>query len=111
MKLKGLLPSLREKKRYIAFSIKSADDISFKEAKNGIEGSMLKFIGELGVANAGPLFLKDWKNMKGIIKVNTKYVDHTKASIALIKEINGKKAKVESIGVSGVLSKIRSSHF
>lgn len=111
MKLKGLLPSLREKKRYIAFSIKSADDISFKEAKNEIETSMLKFIGELGFANTGPLFLKDWKDMKGIVKVNTKYVDHTKAAMALIKEINGKKAKIESIAVSGVLNKIRSSHF
>jgi len=111
MKLKPLMPSLREKKRYIAFEIKSKERLSFNEAKQAIEDKMKEFIGTLGMANAGPIFLNDWEDNKGIVRVNSKFVDHTKASLALIKEVNGKKVLFQSLGVSGVIDKLRKSYF
>jgi len=57
------------------------------------------------------MFLKDWKDNKGIVRVNSKYVDHTKASMALIKEVNGKKAKVQSLAISGIVDKLRKKYF
>ena len=111
MKLKPLLPSLREKKRYIAFEVQTDSPISFEDAKKCIEQSMQKFLGDFGMAKAGVLFLKDWKNNRGIMRVDAKYTDATKASLALVKELNNRKAIIQSIKVSGVLDKIRSSCF
>ena len=111
MKLRQLLPSLREKKRYIAFEVQTNERIGLEQAKKAIEQTMKGFLGDLGIARAGILFLNDWKENRGIIKVNTKYVDEIKASFALIQDIAHHKAIVKSIGVSGALEKIRSSYF
>ena len=107
MKLKALLPSLREKKRYVGFVVESKESLDLKQVKESIETSMKELVGSLGMANAGLLFLKDWKDNKGIVRVSTKNVDHLKASLALIKEINGKKIIIKSLGVSGVVDKVR----
>lgn len=111
MKLRPVLPSLREKKRYIAFEVQAEKVFGFEHVKKSIEQSMKGFLGDLGMARAGILFLHDWKENKGIIKVNTKYVDEVKGSFALVQEIAQEKAIVRSIGVSGALEKIRHSYF
>ena len=111
MKLRPLIPSLREKKRYVAFEVQTDGKIDLDHAKKSIEQSMKGFLGDLGMARAGILFLNDWKQNRGIIKVNTKYVDDIKASLALVQEMASKKAIVRSIGVSGALEKIRSLYF
>jgi ribonuclease P/MRP protein subunit POP5 len=111
MKLKPLLPSLREKKRYIAFEVESKQEIGFEETRKQIKHTMQTLIGDLGMAKMGLLFLKDWKNSKGIMRVNTKYVDEAKASLALVTSINQKTTKIKSIKISGVLNKIRQSCF
>ena len=111
MKLKAILPSLREKKQYIAFEVEKPENIGLKETRNAIMASTKNLIGDLGMAKAGILFLKDWKDQKGILRVNSKYVNYTKASMALITEISGKKARIKSVGVSGVVNKVRESHF
>ncbi len=110
MVLKPLIPSLREKKRYIAFEVKADHAVAFHDAKKQIEQSMHTFLGDLGMAKAGVIFLKDWKNNRGIFKVNTKHVDEAKAALALVQTINSTKAIVQSVGVSGSLDKMRSSY-
>ncbi len=111
MKLKAILPSMREKKRYVAFEVEKPAKASLAEAKSAIMGSAKDFLGELGMAKAGILFLKDWNDQKGIMRVNSKYANHAKAVLALVKEVDGKKAKIKSVAVSGVVNKIRESHF
>ncbi|MFH1638450.1 MAG: Rpp14/Pop5 family protein [Candidatus Woesearchaeota archaeon] len=99
--MKPLPSSLREKKRYIAFRV-MGQGISLQKAKNAIMGRLLRFIGEIGMAKAGIMFLKDWKDNKGIMKVAASEADKVKASLALVKEIT-----VKSVGVSGTLEKAR----
>lgn len=111
MKLKPLLPSLREKKRYIAFEVQTESELSLAEARESIEATMHGFLGDLGMARAGVLFLKDWKQQRGIIRVNTKHVDDVKAAFALVQEVAKHKAKVQSLAVSGAIGKIRESYF
>jgi len=111
MKLKPLLPSLREKKRYLAFKIEANKELTLTEVRMAIERSLKEFTGDLGVAKAGMIFLKDWKDNTGIVRVNTKSVDTVKASLALIKQIDNQKVVVKSLGVSGVINKIRKSYF
>ena len=103
------MPSLREKKRYIAFEVESEEKVSFSDVKMAIEHSMKQFIGDFGMAHAGLLFLPDWEHNKGIFKVNTSMVDHAKASLALITAIAAHKATVKSVAVSGAINKLRIS--
>ena len=105
------MPSLREKKRYIAFKVVSNQEIKSGDAKKGIEATMRCFLGDLGMAKVGILFLKDWKNNTGIMRVNTKYVDEAKAGLALVQKINEKKVIVKSVHVSGMIDKVRNSCF
>ncbi len=111
MKLKQVLPSLREKKRYVAFEVQSKASITRATAKKAITEKMQEFIGTLGMANAGLQFLPDWENNKGIYRVNTKYISHSKACLALMKTVDNKKVIVKSLATTGVINKIRKKYF
>jgi len=108
-RLKPILPSLREKKRYLAFEVISKSNIfDYNSIAGAIHNSLLQLIGELGAGKAGIKFLEDKFNQesqKGLVKVSHKYVDHLRASLALIKDINEEEVIVRSIGVSGILKK------
>ena len=105
--LKPLLPSLKEKKRYIAFEVLSDNEINQEEAYKAIENNSKDYLGSLGLSKASFLPLNIWKNNRGIIKVAHKEADNMKASLTLIKNINQKNVVIRSIGVSGVLNKAK----
>ena len=111
MKLKPILPSLREKKRYIAFSVESSSLVSFHETRREIEASMQQFLGDFGMAQAGLFFMKDWHKQQVILRVSSKYVDHARASFTFIETVAGHKAQVSSLAVSGVVDTLRKGHF
>jgi len=109
MKVKPLLPSLREKKRYLVFQVISKSPIkSSQKIIKSIYSEYLKFLGELGFAKAAPMFLNDKynsKSQKGIIKINNKYINHLKAVLTLVKKIDRQDIIISSVGVSGILNK------
>ena len=109
-----MLPSLREKKRYLAFEISSKKPIkALKGVKKAIELSMLSFIGLKGVANAGIIFLEDKYNPKkqrGLIRVDNRYVDELRASLALIQKIDKEPVMVRSVGASGTIKQAESKY-
>jgi RNase P/RNase MRP subunit POP5 len=96
-----LMPTLREKRHYVVLIGEGAE----QELKKIIEKAILDFIGTLGYAKAGPLFIEGGKN-KGnvyfIVSVVTGYVDAVKSAMALIK-----KPRVKCIGVSGTIKKAK----
>jgi ribonuclease P/MRP protein subunit POP5 len=104
-----ILPTLREKTRYLAFEVISDHEIKdFKAISEEIEDKSLLFLGQLGLAKAGIRILPEKWNLqfqKGLIKINNKYVNELKSSLTLIEKINNKKVVVKSIGVSGILKK------
>jgi ribonuclease P/MRP protein subunit POP5 len=107
-KIKALRPSLREKKRYIAFKIQSAEIVSFSSVSNAVYASYSKLFGEVGLAKAGIIVLKErWNSEKqvGILKVSHKYINEVKSSLTLIKQIDNTKVIASSITASGVLKK------
>ena len=107
IKIKPLLPVLKEKKRYLLYEIDGKNKISNDEIESGVRD----FIGDLGMARAGFRFVKN-KNNKGIIQVNHKYVDEVKTGLMLIKKINRNQVRFRTVKVSGVINKLmRDSHF
>lgn len=109
MKIKQLLPSQKEKKRYLAFEIISKNKLKkASDVFKAIINSLLLFAGQKGAAQAGIRILADKYNketQKGIIRVNHKMVDILKSSLMLIKEINGEPVAIKSIATSGILQK------
>ena len=100
------MPSLREKKRFVVFEIISNNKFDEKQASDAINSQCLSFLGELGFSKAGIMFLPDkFKNNKGMIKVNNKYVNELKSCLALTKKINNEDVIVRSIGTSGIINK------
>ncbi len=107
-KIKPVIPSLREKKRYLAFEIISGNKLSINDVKEAIINAVSRFLGEFGSSKAGIIFLDDKYNEKtqrGIIKVNRKQVDNLKSALILIKKIKNEDIIFRSIGVSGILKK------
>ena len=108
-KLKPLLPSLREKKRYLAFEVLSKGKITdFDAVSEAILQNSTEFLGHLGMSKAGVMMLKDKYNkdsQRGLIRVNHKNIDNLKAALTMIDKIDDQETIVKSIGVSGILKK------
>ncbi|MBD3304289.1 hypothetical protein GF343_04020 [Candidatus Woesearchaeota archaeon] len=108
-KIKPVLPSLREKKRYLAFEIISKEPIKdFSDVSRAVWKALLDLSGVLGAAKAGIWLLSDkfYKDkQKGLIKVNHRNVDLLKSALCTIRQINGTDVIVRSVGLSGILKK------
>jgi ribonuclease P/MRP protein subunit POP5 len=106
--MKPLLPSLKEKKRYVVFGILADTTVRDSDAYSAIKESMHQFVGDKGMAMAGVQFIHEkWNSQKqrGIIRVTHTSVDDLRASFPFITTINHNKVVVYSVGVSGILAK------
>jgi len=103
------LPSLRERKRYLAFEIISEKPIKdFTAVSKAVWEKALQYIGELGCAEAGLMMLPDKYNkerQRGLIRVNNKSLDKLRATLALIEQIDNQQVIMRSRGASGILKK------
>ena len=113
-KLKPILPSLREKKRYLVFEVISGEKITSPDAvSDSVYHYSQQFLGQLGAAKAGIMVLNnkwDPKLQRGIIKVGHRHVDAVKAALALGTKINDKEVIFRSLGVSGILKKAENNY-
>ena len=104
--IKPLQPSLREKKRYVAFEMICKKSMTFNQISKAILDSALKYSGVKDLAEMGLIVLKErFKKNKGIIRVSTKTVKCLKAALTLIKEIDKIPVVFRTLTVSGVLQK------
>lgn len=109
--IKGLLPSLREKKRYMVCEVLSEKPIANRTAVTGaILSSFLSLFGEQGIAKAGLQTLPDYnrETQRGLLRIAHTGVQQLKASMALIRTINSQPVIVRSVSVSGMLKKAKS---
>lgn len=107
--MKRLLPSLRKKKRYVAFEIVSESQHDSKSVKNAIWDAILDLFGEYGgsIINAHIIEEKYEKN-KGIIKCSHTSIDWLIASLCIVRNVGGKPATIRSVGVSSTIEKAKS---
>ena len=107
--MKPILPTLREKKRYVAFEIVSRNKIkAYSSVSKAIWQAALAYAGELGTSRAGLWLIPerwDAQKQRGILRVNHKHVDHARSSLALVKKIEDQPVICRSRGVSGILKK------
>ena len=108
--MKPILPSLKQKKRYIVFEIVSKSKIrDIHAVSEAISQKLCSFMGTFGAGKAGVIVLNNYDTTKqrGIIKVSNKAVHQVKSALMMITKIGRKKAIVRSVGVSGILKKAK----
>ncbi len=108
-KLKPLLPTLKEKKRYLAFEIVSKSKIkAFSSVSKALWGAFLSLFGTRGAAEAGLWVFSEKYNsnsQRGLLKVSHRSLDSSRASLAMVTEIESQPVVVRSLGASGILKK------
>ncbi len=106
IKQKALLPSLREKKRYLVYEVVSEANFGYKDIKDSIVSALKELFGLDGLARAGLDFV-EYNQNKGIIRVSTKGLDMLRASFCFVRKVNKDEIILRSLGVSGMLKKAR----
>ena len=113
-KLKPILPSLREKKRYLVFEVISRQKVNdFNKVSNAIWHYTLQFLGQSGGAKTGLMVLGNKWNpdlQRGIIKVSHKHVDEVKAALAFATKIDDNEVIFRTLGVSGIIRKAENKY-
>ncbi len=105
-----LLPSLKQKKRYVVFNVESSKKFSYSDLKSVTGNALQDFLGQFGLSKSSPMLVKEKvKDNKFIIKVNHTYVDECKAALMLIKKIKSVSVIIKSVAVSGTLKKASES--
>ncbi|MFH0978395.1 MAG: Rpp14/Pop5 family protein [Candidatus Woesearchaeota archaeon] len=108
-KIKPILPSLRERKRYLAFEIISEDKAhDFSAVSKALWQAFYKCLGEFECSRAGIQIVAEKYNanlQRGLLRVNNRYVNHIKSALIFIDHVSGTNAIVRSVGVSGMISK------
>lgn len=103
-----LLPSLRQKKRYVAFEILAEKKFSFNDIKAEVQNSLQQFLGYQGMAQASPLILAERFNQpkqRFVVKVSNILVDELKAALLFCTQINKTPIIIRSLITSGTLKK------
>lgn len=103
-----LIPTLKQKKRYVAFEIIADKKFSFPEIKEEMERAMKDFWGSSGISRAGPAFIDErfnFEKQRFLVKVNHKFVDEVISALILSKSIKNTPIIVRSVIVSGTLKK------
>ena len=106
------LPSMREKKRYIVFTVISERPVDYDFVRDALWNSMTHWIGEAGLAKAGIRLVKnlwDRNGQRGFIQVHPKYVDAVKVSMGLIHQLGDQRVIFQSIRVSGTIKSGKSA--
>lgn len=110
-KLKPLLPTLRQKKRFLLLQIESEKPLDFDTFSKGFTQETLFFMGSLDYGKAGVWILKDKfdeKKQEAVIKVALPFKDKLLGSIALIQELEKIPVRLKIKKVSGTLKGVYS---
>jgi len=106
-RIKGLMPSLKEKKRYMNIEIIPLDNNEFIGRPLFELTQMInKHLGIIDAAGAGLIPL-DLKNNHALIRVSAKYTDRIKTSLLFINELGSRKIILKTKKISGSVNKAR----
>ncbi len=108
-KMKPILPSLREKKRYVVFKVISDSQTSFSEVRKELMSESVAWMGELMFSRSGLSFIDEWNPQEqlGIVRINRTFLDHLRSVFCLVDSIGHNKAIIRSLGASGTLKGAR----
>ncbi len=113
-RLKTLIPTLRERERYIAFQIISENPISYIDLEKNLWDVMEEFLGEYGLSKTSLWLIKnlyDSKNQMGIVKCNHKSLTQVLACLGLISRLGESRVVFKILKISGTIKGLRVNLF
>ncbi|NMB86396.1 MAG: ribonuclease P [Methanothrix sp.] len=96
------LPSLRSRRRYMAFSLEAEGEISTGELMKEVRSAQLSLFGDSG-ASKNRLKLISFDGRRGLLRCSHAHIQDTRAILATIYSINGVRVSLHSKGVSGTI--------
>ena len=96
------IPTLREKKRYLAFEIISEKTINRQELVREILNSIILIYGDKGASEINPS-LMSFDGKYGILRCEREKRVETRAGMACIKNIHGIRVSIFVLGISGTI--------
>jgi ribonuclease P/MRP protein subunit POP5 len=111
---KPLPPSLRSRRRYIAYQVISEEKFIFQDFVNSIWHSLLNLLGELGTSEADIWIARDTydeKKQAGIIRCSHDKVEHVRVALSLIERIGDARVLVKVLGISGSIKATKMKFF
>ena len=106
-KIKHLLPSLREKKRYLAYEVLTEQPLN-KDFSAQLIGHVHRLLGLFDAAQAGVQSVQyDAHTQKGILRVGHRYADKVRAAFVLLSKYESQETLCRTLTVSGVLAKTK----
>jgi len=108
--LKILVPSLRERDRYISFQVISEEPIVYDDLEPGLQNMLIDFYGEYGFSKLSFWIIKnlyDPEKQFGAIKCNNKSVQQVIAGLGLISRLGEARVTIKILKVSGTIRGLR----
>ncbi len=109
-----LPPTLRDRKRYLAFKIISENKVNYYDLSNTMWHSILNFLGEFGSSESDPWIIKDsYKEDEqiGLIKCSHVSVEKVRAALALVQRIGDTRVIIQVLGISGTIKAAKKKFF
>jgi ribonuclease P/MRP protein subunit POP5 len=103
--LKRLLPSLRAKKRYLAFELICEEPANRNDLIKEVMSSASALLGDV-VASECDIKVLGFEDCKGVIQCAHTRVQESRASLAALTKINGKRAILHILGASGTIKRV-----
>jgi len=113
-KPKPLPPSLRGKRRYVAFQVFSEGKFILQDLNNSIWHSLLNLLGELGASQADIWIARDiYDEAKqiGIIRCSHNNVEQVRTALALVERIGDIRVVIKVLGISGSIKATKMKFF
>jgi ribonuclease P/MRP protein subunit POP5 len=105
---KGLKPSMRPKKRYIAFDIYADEEVGKDELVRALWGEAISFFGEERAADMN-LWVMGYnpRTLTGFLVCRRDRVTMVRACLGLLDRINGRRVGIRVLGVSGTVKSLK----
>ncbi|MDW7775385.1 MAG: Rpp14/Pop5 family protein [Methanosarcinales archaeon] len=100
--MKILPPTLRESKRYLAFSLASEDEISRRELIYELNNAATALVGDVGSSELGMRLLA-FDECSGIMQCAANKVWEVRGIMASVSSVKGVRVRIKVLGVSGTV--------
>ncbi|MCS7121482.1 MAG: ribonuclease P [Archaeoglobaceae archaeon] len=107
--MRGLPPSLRSRKRYIAFKVVCEVEVDGKMIEKALEAKMAELFGDIALAES-KISLEYFNDNKGILGCERKSFDKVLIALTFLTEINGFKVLPITVGASGNVRKCKKKY-
>jgi RNase P/RNase MRP subunit POP5 len=100
------LPSMRGRRRYLTFRLRSRKPVIYSEMKGAALNSILGWMGEEGFSKADVWIIKnlwDGESQTGWLRCSLGAVDDVRVALALVHQIGEEKVIIRTMRVSGTI--------